>query len=173
MDLIKSGRGRFEAEIVLDEYPENPRKMWDHPSTIVYHSDRYVLGDVDIDPDAWTLPENCYVLPVYAYIHSGISLRLLPFGAGFKWDSGQCGAMYLPHSEAQDGQRAYEIMAYDLAEFEAYLNGHVFGIVYRNAETGEELDSVWGYYGYEYAEEAAREHLTALEENTPYQLSLI
>lgn len=173
MNRITSERGRFEAEIVLDECPENPRKMWDHPSTIVYHSNRYVLGDVCIDTEDWTPPEDCYVLPVYACIHSGISLCLLPFGSGFEWDSGQCGVMYLPRSEAPDSQQAYEIMACELAEFEAYLNGEVYGIIYRNVETGEELDSIWGHYGFAYAKEAAREYLAALEENTPYQLSLI
>lgn len=168
MYALTSSNGRFAARIVYDDDPINPREEYDHATTIVYHSSRYRLGDVDIDPDDFHLPENVYALPVYAYIHSDIALRLGSFGWGFDpWDSGQSGIMYMPHSEAPDWQRAYEIMAVELEEFEAYLNGEVYGVIYYDAETGEELDAIYGYYGYESAEAAAREYLEDLERAAP------
>lgn len=186
-ERIISSNGRFFAEILLDEYPENPRDMYDHDTTIVYSSSRYCLGDENIAPEDFVMPDNVYAFPVYAYVHSGVELSLSrdvtaldPQG----WDSGQSGWMYISKDKAASEAEAFELCAGELNEFEAYLNGDVYG--YRlyavpddadpdTVEVDEcrELDSCWGYYGYHWAEKEVERLLDEYEANEPYQLSLL
>jgi hypothetical protein len=53
-----------------------------------------------------------------------------------------------------------------LSEVEAWATGDVYGFIVERNDSGdsddwEETDSCWGFYGHEYAEQAAREALTA------------
>lgn len=184
--IIISVGGRFVAIIVQDEMAENPREMFDHDTTIVYHSSRYVLGDVDIVPEDFELPDNVWAFPVYAYIHSGTALSLSREVCAFDpqgWDSGQSGIMYISRGCVASEEEAYHLCKAELAEFEAYINGETYGYrVYRMPDGTdplfydlglcEEVEAVWGFYGYESAEAAANEAIEQLEATTPKWLSL-
>lgn len=57
----------------------------------------------------------------------------------------------------------------DVETWDTYFRGDVYGVIIENvddegAESGEHVDSLWGLYGYEYAETEAREMLSAAVE---------
>lgn len=173
MERIFSSNDRFFAEVYLDDCPENPREMYDHDTTIVYSSSRYILGDENIPPDDFVMPDNVYAFPVYAYIHSGIALSLSrsvtdldPQG----WDNGQSGWMYIGKDKVESEEAAYCLCTAELEEFEAYLNGDVWGYsIYEGSEDADpgdcrELESCGGYYGWRNVEEFVRGELAGYEE---------
>lgn len=151
----------IEIRIMQDQYAENPRKMFDHLGKIVYHSNRYVLGDEDISPDDFEMPESAVYLPVYAMIHGSVSLSTADYAD--RWDSGISGYIYA----TPDSIRKFygdnipsenEIKAAlrsEIEEFSAYLSGECYGYRILDKRTGEELDSCWGFYGYDYCWEYA------------------
>ena len=103
----------FTITIEQDEYTEDPRKEWDHVGTMVCFHNRYDLGDKhnysdpedalreileiewDYDDDyeineLWDkLEKVAYVLPLFLYDHSGITMNTGGFSC--PWDSGQVG----------------------------------------------------------------------------------
>ena len=85
----------YTYSIEVDEHPESPRDMFSQLGEILYVSNRYVLGDKEVD--RYSLQEfiendEGYIwLPVYAYIHSGVMLSTGAFSC--PWDSGQCGVI--------------------------------------------------------------------------------
>lgn len=173
---LTNGNGDY-AIISLDEYPENPREFWDRDTVIVYDSDRYVLGDERVDAETYSLPDNVYAFPVYAYIHSGIALSISrsitaldPQG----WDSGLSGYIYIPQDRVKNIDQAYEICAADIEEFASYLSGDVYTIAIYTA-AGELVENTCGFYGYANAEREAQYMLGNLQraaQEKPRQLSL-
>lgn len=161
------------ARIVIDEYPESPRE-WDNLTTIYYTSDRYTLGDKHVNADELNElvrdPHNLY-MPVQCYIHSGVTMK-----AAWRndypdalWDSGCSGIVVLERKKLlrefgkkrvtkQLRARAYDIMRGEVETFSQYLEGDVYGIIIEDAD-GEETDSCFGFYGYEYAQEEAKRML--------------
>lgn len=104
--------------------------------------------------------ESYYVQPLYLYDHSGITISMGAFSC--PWDSGQVGWITLrketalaewPQLEwASVDDWARHIMEAEVEEYDQYLTGDVWGVVVED-ESGEELDSCWGMYGSDYAEE--------------------
>jgi hypothetical protein len=95
------------------------------------------------------------VFPLQAYIHSGVALSLGAFSC--PWDSGQVGYVLIKLSEVGEG------MARQCAEglvetWNQYLSGDVWGYSITDSD-GEEVEhgSCWGFYGYDYCVEAAKE----------------
>lgn len=110
--------------------------------------------------------EKYHVFPVYAYIHSGVALSL-GRGGQFSdpWDSGQIG--YCLVSKESFGTEPQVISwgtiptAYDAAKgyleaWNQYLSGQVYGYEVED-EDGNDVDSCWGFYGYDYAVKEAKE----------------
>lgn len=170
MTRINSEYGRFFALIDYEDHPFDPRKEYDHDTTIVYHSPRYVLGDVAIDPYDFELPDNVWAFPVYAYIHSGITLSM---GNDLynDWDPCQSGIIYISKDVCPDKARAFRVCEADIEEFSAWLEGDVWGFdIYRIGDD-EPYDSCGGFYNYDNCEKAAKEMLAEYE-TEPRQLSL-
>lgn len=114
------------------------------------------------------------ILPLYLYDHSGITMNTGGFSC--PWDSGQVGYIYVSHRKLMKeyglpsmdvpyvaegkvvasnlhemGERVLEAEA---KEYDQYLTGDVWGFEIED-EDGCHLDSCWGFYGLEYAEEEA------------------
>jgi hypothetical protein len=161
-------------EIVNDDCPPNPREDYDHLGTILYlKTSRYILGDEGVDHeviDEMVERDDVFLLPVYAYIHSGISLstgsfhgRVPAYHAHF--DSGQSGVIYIEKEKMREEfgnmdenelqEKAEKIMRSEIEEFDQYLNGDVWGYCIYD-ETGEEIDSCYGFYGMDYCIEEAK-----------------
>jgi hypothetical protein len=123
-------------------------------------------------------------MPVWAYIHGSIMLRAdasNPFAC--PWDSGRSGWVYATNAALRSfynvkrltkklKEEALKLMANDVAEFSAYLNGDCYGFIIRDTVTRESLDSCWGYYGLEFVEAQGRSALAQMEAITPLQLEL-
>lgn len=158
-------------EIVNDNDAANPRTEWDNLGTIAYKHRRYVLGDEEIgDVEEWLKEKeanNAILLPVYAYEHGNICLKTSPFSCS--WDSGQVGFIYcdldkvrkefgVKRVTAKMRERVEAWLRGEIETFSAYLSGEVYGIRIFDAN-GEEIDSCYGFYGYQYAKEEARRML--------------
>ena len=126
---------------------------------------RYNLGNVkDFDtPDDFLEyeKENKLIkLPLYMYDHSGISIHAdsRPYPYNDRFDSGQLGYVYCTldqvrkefgckHVSKQIRQKAVDLMLAEVGTYDSILRGEVYGYVIENEETGEELDSCWGFIG--------------------------
>jgi len=166
-------KGKSRVRIMRDPGPEQPE---DDLVEITYMArSRYMLGTKAITEDqAWELGERmkneCLVgIPVYAYVHSGSTIRCSETGNPFScpWDSGRSGLAYIDMSKVDaefgEGPEAVEkAKAYirDFVEtFDAWLRGEVYGFVAKTwspvyDKTGDVVggvweaeDSCWGFYG--------------------------
>lgn len=115
---------------------------------------------------------------VYAYVHSGATIRAAPFGD--PWDGGQSGFAYATREQAlagwggkvmtkkvRDGALAGVMGA--VQEFDRWLTGDVYGFIVETREDEdsdwEEGESVWGFFGHEYAlDEGLNEARSALDQ---------
>jgi len=147
---------RVRIEPDLD--PCNPRTERDcHAGRMICWHGRYDLGDEhdyalprdfreDTDFDA------CVILPLYLYDHSGLIISTGPFTC--PWDSGQIGWIICDPGMIRslfnwDRERAEEALRAEVAEYDAYLRGAVYGFIVEehDGDGWEEVDSCWGFYG--------------------------
>jgi hypothetical protein len=162
----------YRYEIEQDQDPTSPFE-WDNLGTIAYKKgSRYTLGNEALtreEMDTLAKREDVIILPVYAYIHSGIALNTTGFSC--PWDSGQSGFIYVEKEKvkkewkvsrvsAKLRNKVEEVLRGEVETFNQYLSGDVYGYrVFEKDESGEEteVDSCWGYYGEEYCKQAAEE----------------
>lgn len=175
--------GDKEVLIYQDENPSNPRDD-DNLGIIYYCNGRYALGDECLP--VTEIQENVdrcinrggVVLPVFAYIHSGITIttntdRNYPFNC--PWDSGQCGVIIAPIEKILKNfimqgitpglkDRARTVLADEIKTFDQYLRGDIYGFTIIQKKTCEQckhteeevLESCWGFYGLESCKEEAK-----------------
>ena len=150
-------------DIYYDEGDESPRKLYDHGATIVilrgkYESPDEITDELEeiADEHDISLSKDCdlnalisalqesgyYAVPVYILDHGNVHYSTHDFGD--KWDSGMAGVAYAKKSGADEKQLQKMIDA-DLAEYETWANGNVYGISVRN-EDGEVVDGEGGFY---------------------------
>lgn len=163
---------QYSVEIVNDDDPISPRE-WDNLGTILYGSSRYVLGDKQVsfqEMQEIEKDKNNIVLPVYAYIHSGIMLNTTGFSC--PWDSGQSGIIYVSKQKVKDQlkvkritasvrQKVLNILRAEVDIYSQYTSGEVYG--YRILdENGDVVDSCYGFLSYKEAEEQGNESINYL-----------
>jgi hypothetical protein len=151
-------KGNVKIFAIQDEDAENPWKNWDLPFEWNLQAARYFsmrsenypedLEFVDGDqnhPDYW-------YEPVYAYIHSSVTVSITPFGC--RWDSGVLGycAVKRPSRGGEFKRRAAfrKALASYVKILDDYLQGECYG--YSVEVDGEEIDSCWGFIGSDHAE---------------------
>lgn len=149
------------VKICSDPDPSDPRKEFDHVSTLACWHRRSRLGDRQIvGMSADELREEVgeeilAILPLYIYEHGGITMSTGAFSDAF--DSGQVGWGYVTKRQAEklgtppeggESLQAYHerVIREEVAEYDQYLTGQVYGYVVED-EDGDELDSCWGFYG--------------------------
>lgn len=161
----------FVAKILYDEEPVSP-KDWDQLGTLVTWSRRHCFdedGQKRFGEPADFLEEAAEggwtYLPVAMLDHSGIHLWV---GKGphssdsAGWDSGQVGYIYTTKERIEklgvpeDGVLA--CLAGEVGTWDQYVSGDVYGIVVDGPD-GEQRESCWGFYGFEYAKQEAAEML--------------
>jgi hypothetical protein len=182
-------RNGKRAEILYDEFAENPRQMYDNLGTMVCKHMRYDLGDHKIkldsnDFESWDEIEEYLkseynaeiILPLYLYDHSGIAMNTTGFSCG--WDSGQVGFIFIDHKtcvkefgEDYSREKIVNLLKGEVEEYDAYLRGEMYG--YRILEKArcphcnevldnyddEELEASYGYVGLESVREAVKYEL--------------
>lgn len=156
-------------EIVRDDDPVSPREN-DNLGTILYVSRNYVLGDTMVSRDELENVmnnKNNIVLPVYAYIHSGVTVNTTGFHC--PWDSGQSGCIYVSKDKVRQWFSVKKLtkklqlqiqdrLRAEIEEYDRYLNGDVYGYIIRD-DNGKEVDSCFGFIGEEAVKEAAEDSL--------------
>lgn len=162
-----------QLELHQDYSPQSPRE-WDNLGTMACFHTRYDLGDeghgIDqSDFSGWEAIEDhidfenpdCVILPLYLYDHSGITIKTTPFSC--PWDSGQIGFIFITRDKINEeygnhgGRTDEEIEQFlrnEVAVYDQYLTGDIYGFILRDKpcehcddETGDELNSCWGFYG--------------------------
>jgi hypothetical protein len=158
----------------VDEDCSSPRD-WDNLGTLVAWHRRYTLGDEQpLDtPDQWIAAwrsdnadwRSAVILPVFMHEHGNVALGVRDFGD--PWDSGQVGWIYvLParirkeygckHISGRVRAEVAAVLQGEVEEYSRYVNGECYGYVVEDAH-GQQLDSCWGFIGYEVARDAAQE----------------
>jgi hypothetical protein len=156
-----------KLRIKADTCPINPREDYDHSSVIIYSSHRHLLGDEKVERGTEVSERDNIVLPVYAYIHSGVALNTTGFSC--PWDSGQSGYIYEPKEAIRQEFGVKRIspklrktienrMRAEVEQFSKYLNGEVYGFVIEDEE-GNEVDSCWGFFGNDWADNGLKAHI--------------
>lgn len=158
----------LKLKIEYDEDPISPRE-WDHLGTMVCWHSRYRLGDEQPTgrPEEYKYPKDCIRLPLYLYDHSGLTMNTTGFSC--QWDSGQVGWIYVSREKARkemgwkritkgDEASILNFLRGEVEEYDKYLTGDVWGFIVED-ESGEHLDSCWGFYGEEYCRQEGEDAL--------------
>lgn len=161
----------YVAEIVHDNYPENPRDESYPVGTMWCWHRKYSLGSKEERRDprrpnagslgGWDEVEKAImreinpvvILPVYMYDHGGVSLSSSPFGC--PWDSGKVGYIFAERKVLKDfgakiatakvKAKIVEAMKAEIRQYSAYANGETY--CWRLLKDGEVVDSCSGYCG--------------------------
>lgn len=178
--LETSADGQFRVRIVPDSDSPNPREDYDHAAHALTVNDygRYVPVDADGGPlaDAFdrldTLDADMHVtlFTLWARIfHAAVVVESKPYeGAHAVW--------YMTGAEIADQGITDPklVINGEITEYRQWADGDVYGYVVeeltgwtndddaeKTMQTWEEVDSCWGYYGYEYASSEAKSALAA------------
>jgi hypothetical protein len=128
---------------------------------------RYTLGDVHAYPDPQTFTRDYPLqqtiwLPLYLLDHSGLAISTS--NARFRacdpagWDWGQVGYVYITPAKVREeygvkritaGLRARveTVLRAEVDTYDQYLRGEVYGYRLTDRQTGEVIDTCWGFYG--------------------------
>lgn len=167
----------MSADIFPDVDVENPRTSMDNLGRLaVKHrdlgedADEKWFADSEWDSgkeaiDALKERGAVVILPVYVFSHSGIRVSVKDFND--RWDSGQAGYIYATSDDikkeygadnAENRKKAEGVLKGEIETLDQYASGDVYGYKTYDHE-GNEVDSVWGYYGDKDAKEAAIESM--------------
>lgn len=216
MTLTRELRYRLEQ----DTDASDPRREWDHFSTMVCDHRSYELGDRKAEyqeREAYArggLPllerylrryfGAVYVAKLGLLDHSGLHIYLdggPHWSDGAGWDSGTVGFIYVTHEQLDLAgippdmtaeKQARIIAEQEVQEYDAFVGGDVYGYIidaipecdtkacedrgYYNEpgygygtpcecachRAGDEVNSCWGFYGHQYAEQEAKVSLEAI-----------
>jgi len=120
-------------------------------------------GDLQAGRDAMDNDEYAVLLACYS--HSGERWSISGEGHQCQWDTSNQAGVWVPGSvlrEQLDSEGGTNLRKYCLQFLRTYnsiISGDVYGcVIQRFDEAGEQLgdDSVWGFIGYEYAEQALK-----------------
>lgn len=172
---FKDGR---KLELHHDESPESPRE-WDNNGIMVCFHNQYDLGDkhdhkTPQDFHDWKKEQDVIAcLPLYLYDHSGITMSTGAFSC--PWDSGQVGEIVATRESLEAGghdvdkldvAKVEEWLRGEVATYDQYLTGDICGFILRDKpcehcddETGDELESCWGFFGHDPLENGIVDHI--------------
>ncbi len=104
-----------------------------------------------------------WIMPIEAYIHSGVRLAFSQEGQfpDRRWDVSQVGFVFAAKSQWRLSKSARKAAASLLENWNQYLSGDVWGYVIED-DNGKHLNSCWGLYGKDYAEDQAKEAMASL-----------
>lgn len=174
--------------IEQDQDPTEPADHADQNTFLVYgHRSFTVDGPegqkaLEVHGAKTEWEKTHHVWPVFAYIHSGVYLKL-GTDAGLpdrQWDVSMCGYC-LVTKDTNEIPEPWKYAEGMIADWNQYLSGDVWGCditlhELKNDDGGEPIedrdyyrfhkniasDSCWGFYGYEYACEEAKDTAEAI-----------
>jgi hypothetical protein len=117
------------------------------------------------------------ILPLFLYDHSGITMSVGGFSC--PWDSGQVGWIVCDKETIEkewngDRDLAEKCLIAEVATYDDYLTGNVYGFIVEEREEvegvdwcddegWEDVDSCWGFYGYDVRKNGMADHLESEE----------
>ena len=137
----------YRIDIIQDDYYDG--NEGDDIFIIANHRDVYVTKEgfnpVDVYEHSKPTYKGYHALPLYAYIHSGVSLSLTPFSC--VWDSCQVGYVMVKREKGWSWRhdKAFVFAQSFSKSYNDVIEGNVWG--YRIYKGDEEFDSCWGYVG--------------------------
>jgi len=140
---------------IKDDDAESPNAWMDENRILVYDHRQFTVDRKGFEPmeifQAMMEPalyKGYHVFPLYAYIHSGVSLSLTYNGD--RWDTSMKGFILIKDGEEGVTSREEALKpAEDLVElWNSYLEGSYWFNI-KNPE-GDEIDSCGGFYGYDH-----------------------
>lgn len=153
--------------IETDDNPESPRD-WDNLGEMVCWHRHYKLGDDQPaeDPQEWYAAHRddiAAIRELFLYDHSGLTMQTGPFSC--PWDSGPVGYIWMSKERAfkeysrkkltKSFQAKLEkILDQEVQTYDDYLTGSVYGFICEGPD-GEQIDSCWGFYGYDETQEGS------------------
>lgn len=169
------------VRIEQDDAPFDPFEEFDQLGTLVCWTRHYQFGkkhDFAEPQDFldWAKEQGVIKLPVSILDHSGVTMYVgseAHWSDPGGWDSGQVGWIYVTLEDVQKEygdlseisiHKARAVLRSEIEQYDQYLRGDVWGIIVEDEDTGEQLDSCWGFYGREYAEEEAARMLAFAKE---------
>jgi len=141
--------------IYQDENPFSPAEDCNTSAFLVYDHRQFYIHVDGYNPtdifEFWNKNQNALyegkyrVFPVYAHIHSGVSLSLSR--GSDRWDTSFRGFILVERMAGWSWRRdaAYKVAENLIAYWNQYLYGEVYGYVITDGNE-EEVDSCWGYY---------------------------
>lgn len=168
IDTLNFENGVY-AEIIHDPDCDSPYDDDDAIKIVILHRNYSdpAKGECGRDADevlAWCKANEreWFITNLYMYEHGDVALRAgerNPFSC--PWDSGQVGIVALKKSQwgRGKGERNAKRLQYakDAAEeYGRWINGETYGYVVKN-EDGDDLDSCWGFIGFDYVKEEAED----------------
>lgn len=137
-------------EIYYDPDAQSPEENHDNGAFIAADHRQFsvrseALGRID------ELKKTHHILPLEAYIHSGVVLALSKEGnfPDRQWDVSQLGAVFLSKKEWKTKTEARQYALALIEEWNDYLSGNVYGYEVKD-EKGNIVGnpgSCWGFYG--------------------------
>ncbi len=170
------------VKIYHDEDAESPRNDDNLGVMLCWHR-RILLGDEQIRPsdfgeDLGEVREKlgeergaALILPVYIYEHGQITITaresVYAMYPDKEWDAGQVGFIYAEEAAILKEysiesiteemlEKVREVLEGEVAVYDQYLMGDVWGYVIEGEEGDDPGDSCWGFFGLEYCKEEAR-----------------
>lgn len=108
------------------------------------------------------------ILPLYTFEHGAITMNTT--GYSCRWDSGQVGWIYVERRRIREEYsvkrigkqlkaRIEDYLRNEVKTYAQYLEGDVYGFIIEDKETGNQIDSCWGFYGTDYLENGMAEYV--------------
>ena len=160
----------YTYEITQEDDVESPRTSMDNLGTIIFSPKYKHLGDKhNIDLHSSNIKnniiqeygKNTIIIPIYAYIHSGMALSTTPYHD--EWDSGLIGFIVASTNDIKKEynakriskkmkEKAISILLAEVEILHQYVSGDVWTYcIYDNQ--GEVVDSCCGFYGFNETEQ--------------------
>lgn len=193
-EIVATARdGRFTVSVVPEEFCDKLSDSMDLFGTF-YVGTRFSDKYGDLGGGTFTTADDVneliaekkprVFLPLYAYIHSGVSLRLgrfdglVPQGHA-EFDSGVIGFVYVTSEKIRESygvtritkavlEKARKLLESEVNLWNSYFAGDVYGWEIRDTENGNILiESCYGYYGYTDCVEQAKQEVKFYETVDP------
>lgn len=152
MDTIETINYRgYEITTHYDQDAESPDQWGNTDLFLVYDHRQFNVERKGFEPQGIyehlqagnKTYDNYYVFPLYAYIHSGVSLSVNNNSYPFtdRWDTSMSGFILVKRQkEWWTHKQAYKAAEALVSEWNEYLHGEIYGY---NSEAG----GGWGFYG--------------------------
>lgn len=181
----------YKIKIRQDEYYESPNDWGDENLFLVYDHKQFTVKRKGFEPQdiyesGLAYEKNYWILPVEAYIHSGVSLSLFSGTKLCRWDSSVSGYILASKKEFKNLETAKTAAEGLIKTWNQYLSGEIWGYIIEKSNTvysiskekfdrllfendlstlesefdiedeWEEVDSCWGFYGQDAAIDEAK-----------------